>query len=60
MPGLCFSIHGCFSFKKLFFNFYIFASMFSIDIKNIPIIFKEVLKINEKLSILEFAKLSPS
>ena len=67
MIGLCFSIHahGCFSFlKKLFFTFFIFTSLFNIDIKKFQSFFKEVLKIpNEKLiklSILEFAKLSPS
>ena len=50
MLGLCFSMHGCFSFKKLFLAFIYLLPCLALTSKNIPNIFKEVLKINEKLS----------
>ena len=59
MLGLCFSIQGCFSFKKLFVTF-IYTSLFSIDIKKSYFMKFNQSMINEKLSILEFARLSPS
>ena len=49
----CFTIHGCFSFKKLFLTF-IYTSLFIIDMKNIPIIFEEVQSINNQWEIIDF------
>ena len=61
MLGLFFSIHDCFSFEKLFQLLNILPSL-ALTSKNILIIFKKFNQsmINEKLSVLEFAKLSPS
>ena len=55
--GLCFSKHGGFSFKKLFYLKIYF--LFSTDRKKIPISFEEVLKINAKYPFWSLRNCSP-